>query len=280
MDGWRHIVSKKGKDVPILPFYSSDSVKSVFILLPALGIRGSFYKKLAAGLTQYGIATIILEQRGNGESPYRPGDGSSLTLGSYLDEDVAAVVAWCGHEFPDVPLYIGGHSLGGHVASLAAGEWPGIFSGVIHLACGFPYPSDFPAPASSFVKTMAASIPLVTRLLGYFPGKIFGFGGREYRGLMMDWRQWARSGNYDIPGFEGSGESIGLFKGKMISIAFAHDRMATHKAIERSRALFKGADVTRLKLGEAEQGDFLGHIDWGKNPVGVIEALGEWFSDT
>lgn len=277
MSDWKILENADGLSVPVRFFGSEGNVQQLLILLPALGIRGAYYRKLAQGLASHGVATVVVEQRGNGESPYRPSRRNAFSLSDYLYQDIKAVTDWCQSEFPDASLYIGGHSLGGHMASLAAGNCPDAYQGVVHLACGFPYYGDYPKQAATFVKLLAGAIPFLTALLGYYPGHWFGFGGREYRGLMMDWRHWALKGRYAIPGFEEADEKVSAYAGKIVSIAFEKDDLASDAAIERSRNALASADVTRLKLGTAEQGDYLGHVAWGKEPAGVVRALGNWF---
>ncbi len=275
---WHHIRSVDGIDIPLMTTSAAKLTRGVLLLLPALGIRAKFYTKLAEGLADHGISTIVVEQRGNGESPYRPGDGSEFGLRDYLDTDIAVATAWAQKEFPGVPITIGGHSLGGHMAALAGVLRPADYNGIVRLACGFPYYKDFPRPASVFIKSMILTIPLLTRLVGYFPGSRLGFGGKEYRGLMMDWRLWAKSGRYENHLFPGSEAAMAAYSKRVISLGFEQDTLAPDAAINRSLGMFKTASVTRLKLGAAEQGNYLGHINWGKKPEGVVLALNDWFN--
>lgn len=277
LSSWLKIDTRTGISVPLLQTGSKTDSGAVLIFLPALGIRASYYRKLASGLAENGVTSVVLEQRGNGESPYRPGRRHKFTLSDYLREDIDAVTDWCQQQFPNRPIYIGGHSLGGHMASIAAGENPNFYAGVVHLACGFPYHKDFPQPASGFVKLLIGIIPTLTAVLGYYPGQWFKFGGREFRGLMMDWRNWARFGRYAVNGIEDADDKVAAYKGRVLSIAFEKDSLATNEAIERSRRALSGARLTRLRLGKQEQGEFLGHVEWGKRPAGVVQALSKWF---
>lgn len=276
LSSWHTIVTETGVSVPLLRTDTNVDSGALLILLPALGIRASFYRKLASGLAENGVSSVVVEQRGNGESSYRPGRQHAFTLCDYLREDIDAVTVWCQQQFPDRPIYIGGHSLGGHMASIAAGENPKAYDGIVHLACGFPYHKDFRQPASGFVKLLIAIIPGLTAVIGYYPGQWFKFGGREFRGLMMDWRNWARFGRYAVNGIEDADDKVAAYAGRALSIAFEKDSLATNDAIERSRRALSGARLTRLKLGKEEQGEFLGHVDWGKRPVGVVQALSRW----
>ena len=162
------------------------------------------------------------------------------------------------------------------MATLAGAMQPDRYAGIVRLACGFPYHKDFPRPASTFIKAMILGIPMMTKLLGYFPGNRLGFGGREYRGLMMDWRLWAKNGRYENALFPESEAAMANYQKRVISIGFEHDKLAPDAAIGRSLGMFEAAPVTRIKLGTAEQGDYLGHINWGKKPDGVVLALNDW----
>lgn len=278
MAEWTFITSPSGIQVPLLPMVPEGKPKAVLLMLPALGIRAGFYRKLATGLTQQGIAVTLLEQRGHGESPYRPGRAHAFSLKDYLYEDIQAATDWCETEFEDVDLYIGGHSLGGHMASIAAGAFPSKYAGVLHLACGFPYYGDYKSPASGFIKLVAALAPPLGLLLGYYPGAWFKFGGREHRGLMMDWRHWALKGKYAVPGIEKADADVAAYRGRAISITFDKDGMASAASVDRSCRALASSDLTSLQLGEAEQGEYLGHVEWGKRPDGVVRALSDWFT--
>jgi len=263
-------------EIPLLVTEAAGETQAVFLMLPALGIRVKFYSKLADGLSAHGITTVLVEQRGNGESPYRPGDGSAFGLRDYLDTEIEAATQWVENNFSGVPIYIAGHSLGGHMASLAGALNHERYSGIVRLACGFPYYKDFPQPSSTFIRAMILGIPIMTRLLGYFPGNRLGFGGREYRDLMMDWRLWAKSGLYENHLFPGSEVAVAAYTKNVISIEFDQDTLAPDAALDRSTGQFKAAAITRLKLGREEQGEYLGHINWGRRPNGVVAALVDW----
>lgn len=271
-----HRVHAHHVEIPLLITEAKTDTKAVFLLFPALGVRAKFYTKLADGLSACGITTVIVEQRGNGESPYRPGDGSVFGLRDYLDTEINAATQWVQSNFPGMPIYIAGHSLGGHMATLAGVLNPDRYSGIVRLACGFPYYKDFPQPSSAFIQAMIVCLPIMTRLLGYFPGNRLGFGGREYRDLMMDWRLWAKSGRYENHLFPGSEVAVAAYTKNVISIEFDQDTLAPDAALDRSTGQFKAATITRLKLGREEQGEYLGHINWGRRPDGVVAALVDW----
>ncbi|WP_262695480.1 alpha/beta hydrolase family protein [Kordiimonas aquimaris] len=273
---WHKVVAENGIAVPLLVATSKKKPIASCILMPALGVPAKFYRKLAQGLADGGVTTVVVEQRGNGESSYRAGDGSVFSLTEYLRTDITAAHDWLRQYVEGVPSYIGGHSLGGHVASMFAARHPNEFSGIIHFACGMPYPADFSLLGKMMIKIYAGLVPVSARFFGYFPGQKLGFAGSEYTGLMEDWRQWTQRGTYDIDGFKGTEQQMATYSGRMLSIAIANDNMMTMRAIKRACAPFDNAKITSLILGPKEQGDFLGHINWARKPNGAVSAVLEW----
>ena len=280
MPEWVSARTQDGATVPLWVHRAEGAAKYVILLAPALGIPAGFYKRLCAELAINGISTVCMEQRGNGRSPYRPGDGSQFGLKDYLEQDLPAAVAYIEQTFlrePNAPeLVLAGHSLGGHMTGLFAARNPDKTTRLVRLACGFPYHGDFTGRAAVFVRLLAFILPGVTRVFGYFPGNRMGFGGREYRELMLDWRVWAREGRYRIAGLNSLGESLRSFSGQVLSIAFDEDTMYSEAAANRGLSYFEKASVTQITLGEKEQGKHLGHINWARGPSGAAKAISDW----
>lgn len=276
MTDWDFVTSNDGTEVPLKHFPAKGVDAPVFLMLPALGVEARFYRRLAEGIAATGVTTVLMEQRGHGKSRVRAKRGDSFGYRDFLENDIPAAVAAVTAQYPEKRLYIGGHSLGGHLSSIIAGRQQEAIRGVIHLACGFPYHGLFDAKAAGKVKLLSRLIPLTTVLFGYFPGHRIGFGGREYRQLMMDWREWALRGNYNIAASPDAEREIASFSGPVLSVSFDKDFYASDEAIAYSHSRFKTGDVTTIRLTAKEQGDFLGHFDWAKNPAGVVKAISGW----
>jgi predicted alpha/beta hydrolase len=160
-----------------------------------------------------------------------------------------------------------------------AGQETGVFSGLIHLACGFPYAGFYPGRAGFGVRFLAHIIPILTSLFGFYPGERVGFGGREYKRLMLDWRCWALKGGYDFPGRIGLEDAIAKYKGPYLSVAFDGDHFISELALDYSRSRLTGASHTHVCLTKEEQGNHLGHFDWAKEPIGVVRLVTAWIKD-
>lgn len=275
MGEWKTVENANGVSVPVCAFMPEGQAKAAMLMLPALGVQARFYRRLAEGLAQAGIGVCLFEQRGHGESPFRAGRGQSFGLKAFLEDDIPAAISHTQALFPGIPFFLGGHSLGGHLSSITAGR-RGDITGVVHLACGFPYQGLFNKRQARQIKWLCRMLPALTALVGYFPGERLGFGGREYRQLMLDWRDWAMGGSYDGPATPGAMDGIAGYEGRVLSLAFAKDRLAPDKAVDYSRSCFKNADLTARKLTDAEQGKHLGHFDWARKPDGVVRAIVGW----
>lgn len=272
------IQAADGVDIP-LTWFPAASAKHVLLFLPALGIESRLYETLAAQLAELGCSVCLMEQRGQGRSKLRPSYRVDIGMWDYLDQDIPACLAWLRDECPGLPIIMGGHSLGGHLCTLYSGIEPSQIQGVAHLTCAFPYYRDFSPLKAWQIRFLCFLIPFCRLFPGYFPGALIGFAGRESSRLMMQWRHSALKGDFDFdPGRPLSG-AVSNFQGPVISIAIEKDDYASKLGIQRSLSLFRPEQVSRFTLGQAEQGDALGHFKWARQPGGVARCLSDWMNE-
>ena len=264
-----------GTEVPLY-WYPAAVPRRALLLLPALGIQARLYRELASGLADGGCSVALMEQRGHGMSPVRPGYRQRYSLIDSLDQDMPAALAWLRQSEPAVPLLLGGHSLGGHLSTVYAGQHPQQVDGILHLACAFPHHCDYAPKQRRMLRFLCTLIPLFRLLPGFYPGNLVGFGGRESTAMMMQWRQWALRGDFDIADRRGLAEAVANFNGPVLSVSFERDDFSTKAAVERALSPYRNSPITRVMLGEAEQGQHLGHTGWARAPAGVIGAASRW----
>jgi len=266
-----------GVNIP-LTWFPADSARHALLLLPALGIRSQLYEPLAADLAQQGCSVCLLEQRGQGRSTLRPSYRVNISMSDYLDQDIPASLDWIQKRSGELPLLLGGHSLGGHLSTLYAGIEPLRIKGIVHIACSFPYFRDFPTIRSWQIRFLSLLVSMARIFPGYFPGAVIGFAGRESSTLMNEWRHWALSGNFDFDPSRPLAQGVKSYLGPVISIGLADDDFACEAGIKRALSLFNEHQVTRLELGHEQQGPYLGHFKWARQPDGVVNALIEWMN--
>lgn len=264
-----------GVRVP-LTWFPAARPRARAVVMPALGIQAKLYFPLASALAASGCSVLVLEQRGHGRSALRARRGSRYGLSEFLDLDIPAALAWLDGQAPDLPLLLGGHSLGGHLATLYAGCRPERLSGVFHIATGAPYYRDFPARQAWLIRLLCVLVSLFRVVPGYFPGQWVGFGGRDTLQTMRDWRRWALGGRLEIGAGRGLNDAVGAYRGPVLSVSLAEDAYSCPAAVDRALSPFTHARLERHTLGPESQGAYLGHFRWARRPAGVAETILEW----
>lgn len=89
-----------------------DTPRGVIVLIHGLGEHSSRYGHLAQRFTDTGFAVFALDLRGHGKSGGGRGD---LRIDDAVG-DVADLVSEAGAEYPGLPVFVYGHSLGGLIS--------------------------------------------------------------------------------------------------------------------------------------------------------------------
>jgi predicted alpha/beta hydrolase len=268
-----------GYEVP-LEVFESPTPKARLLLLPALGIQARLYRKLGALLADSGISVVALEQRGHGRSALRPARGCDFGFREWLQADIPAALDWLHAREPRAPVFLAGHSLGGHLALMARSLYPDRVDGVVLLTTATPYHGCYHGVTRLQVWFLIAVVPLVTATLGYYPGDRMGFGGREARRLMADWLVMARENRYSASGLEsedieGRVQSSG---GPVLSIHCDRDDLAPLSAIDGVTRRLKGSVVDRFEISSDALGSRADHLSWARQPAIAAGAIERWIS--
>jgi len=166
-----------------------------------LGIPQRFYAPFASWLAQRGHLVLTFDLRGMGASR-RPEHRRSLRG---LDADM---LTWARQDFPAAvqalsdlaggeSIALIGHSLGAHHAAMTDAETQARIDTVVSVAAGSGYWRDWAAPSRRLAPLMLhLAAPLLTPMLGYFPGKALRMVGDLPGPAMRQWTRWCRH-----PGF-------------------------------------------------------------------------------
>jgi len=268
-----------GARVP-LRCHHAETPGAALLFLPALGVRAAIYDGFASQLATAGVECWVMEQRGHGDSPLRASSRHRWRFADILDRDLPPALDALRSRCSGLPLLLGGHSLGGHFATIHAGRDPQGLDGILHVACGFPYHGDYPKKQASMVRWLCRLIPMFNFYPGYYPGRLLGCGERESLGLMHNWSEWAMSGSFDFDGQRGVAEAAGRFTGPVLAIALDEDDLVTEASLQRAISPLAGAKISRCTLGAAEQGEFRGHTTWTRASDGVVDRVRSWIHDS
>ncbi len=254
---WRALSTQKSADRPIV------------IINPATSVRARYYASFAAFLHEHGFDVLTYDYRGIGES--RPPSLRHFQAG-WLDwgrQDFEAALTFVAARLPEQPIYVVAHSIGGFLIGLAASSHR--IKRIFTMGAQYAYWKDY-APnqrVSMFVKWHVV-MPLVTRLLGYFPGKRLGWLEDTPQGVVRDWTapyphfedMWRR-GSFRIPAAELQTltERFAAVQGETLAVSLADDEFGTIPAIQRLLRYFRNSPRTHLHIeprdiGQASVGHF------------------------
>ncbi len=251
-----------------------EKVDAVLLWLPALGVAAKHYQAFATQLAERGIAVFMHEWRGNGSSNLRPTRENNWGYKEILGLDLPQSFDAAAKKFRDVPLLIGGHSLGGQLASLFASQYPNAFSQLWLVASGTPDWRSFPAPRRWLLPFAYRLLPLLARRKGYLDGHRIGFGGIEARGLIGDWARVGRTGRYAAKGMDFDFEAaLAQLAIPAHTVLFSRDWLAPRSSLAALLGKLAPAQRKSIILDERQLGTTPDHFAWMKQPGSVVDCL-------
>jgi predicted alpha/beta hydrolase len=261
------IVERSRGERVAIAWHDSPNPRATVLVLPALGVPAAYYAPLAEELSERGYAVAAVDHRGNGGSSVRVGRGVDFGYAALI-EDTRIVI-----RSATPPVFVLGHSLGGHVAALAAAEGER-FVGMALVASGTPHHERFVGRESRWIRFGAAVIPRIAGLVGYYPGKLLGFGGSEARTLMTEWAEVARTGHFVVDGKDCEDE-LARVELPVLAVSLDHDWMAPASAVDHLVEKMPRAMVERAHLSDAPR-ETLDHFRWARHPAPIVELVDRW----
>lgn len=173
--------------------YDAASPRGRIVVAGATGVPQLYYRAFAEYAASQGYTTLTLDYRGIGLS--RPKSLRGLRMG-YLDwahQDLAAAVDAIVDD--GLPLYMVGHSFGGH----AFGLLPNVdrVARFYTFATGAGWHGWMPRAEQLRVQLMWRVVgPLLTRWHGFLAWSRLGMGEDLPYGVYRDWKRWCRYPRY------------------------------------------------------------------------------------
>lgn len=237
------------------------------LVVPAMGMPASYYGKLLAAMSDAGITTGLMEQRGHEASGGREaGWRYDFGYGDLVD-DIEAAVTRLTELAPGSRPVLLGHSLGGQAGAAYAASRPETLSGLVLVGSPSPY---WPSYGRGFL-VISQAMGLIGQVVGHFPGKHVRFAGREARTLMLEWSRLARTGRLRYAGHD-AGPALAQLELPLLAVSIEGDTLAPSHAVDRITRLMPRTTLTRVHLDE----DGIDHFKWARRPDSTIKALLDW----
>jgi predicted alpha/beta hydrolase len=159
---------------------------NVAIINSATGVKASYYSRYARFLAAHGYIAITYDYRGIGASRPESLRGLKASKFDWGNKDFEGVLNWAGQEFPSARIVVVGHSIGGVVPGFSPSN--SRIDRMLTVGAQYAYWKDYALPArySMFLK-WHVFMPLLTRLLGYFPGRRLGWLEDLPTGVAYEW---------------------------------------------------------------------------------------------
>ncbi len=269
-------MSFRPSDLQVLP---EGPPTARLLWLPALGVPARKYLRFAGLLAKRGFAVGLHEWRGTGECAQRASAANDWGYREWLLDDVPASAEALRGPFPDAPLVIGGHSIGGQMALLSAAL--GLDArGLLVVASGVPHWRLFPQWRQRLaVGGFGAVLPPLTRALGHYPGQRLGFAGREAGQLMRDWAGTVRRGHYD--GLRGLPEDLqarlARVHAPILGLRYARDWLVPPASLDALIAMTASTAVERATFDDSAAGVRADHFAWMREPAATATRIVDWW---
>ncbi|MDH4122461.1 MAG: alpha/beta fold hydrolase [Deltaproteobacteria bacterium] len=251
----------------------------VILFLPALGAPRGYYEPFLQGLADEGYTVYSADLRGMGDHSVQGGPGTDYGYWDHLSIEVPALTAEVRRRHPRVPLFLGGHSLGGQLALLHLALHPADARGLFLLAVSFPYYKTWPWGMRLLTLGFGAYVRLAGMVFGYSPGHWLGFGGKQSARMMADWFHLIRTGQVKLSGCPHDLEAaMPRLTAPVLAISFHKDLYCPPSAVKFTLDKLSGAASRVLyhflpaELNTPE----LGHFRWARRPGTLPAFLAQW----
>lgn len=231
------------------------------LLNGATGVPQSYYRHFAKWLAaEKGYACLTYDYRDFGASQMAPLRKSKATMATWGVDDQMAARAHLTALYPDRPLWIVGHSLGALLLNFQRNTAD--IDRVISVASGMAYWPVHPMPYRLLaILFWFGHAPLITRFLGYLPGRQLGLGADLPAGVYWQWRRWCTSSSFYAADVGATLLEADPFEAPIKIVAFADDQMMPPSAVWRLMTAYPNAPKKQMVIRPKDYGiGKIGHI--------------------
>ncbi|MFD8687473.1 alpha/beta fold hydrolase [Streptomyces sp. NPDC059651] len=273
------IVRTDGAAIPLRGLVQSAPHAPVLLIAPAMGTPARFYRKFVKNLYRAGLTALTMEFRGQGECEPKFVRGVRYGYRELVEVDLPAVVRTAQGLFPDAPLFLTGHSLGGQLSLLhgASGRSPGL-KGVAIVASGSGWYRSFGGTAALRILVRGQLALVISLCLGHWPGERLRFGGLQPTGLIREWTRQQRTGRYSVDRSAADYEALlAELRLPVFAASVEADPLAPPGSVDHLLDKVRNAPVVRWQFTEAEaQGAPLDHFRWVRCSMPLAQRLAAW----
>lgn len=276
------VVLADGTRTP-LRIFVADSVAPtpLIVLFPGLGTPASYFDLFATRCAAAGVSVACADLRGQGASRPRPSRASAFGQQEMVVDDVPSAIAVARRQVPEGPLFVAGHSMGGHIASLYAARQAHLgadeshrLSGLILIASGVPFHRLYRGGSGLRASLGPLAMYRISHAVGFWPGTVVEGYGRQSRVLIRDWTYLNRHGRFSPRGADIDYEAaFGEIDIPVLAVTIGADADAPPQVMGAMTAKFTRGAVDHRHIAAP-----LGHNRWARDPA-APRLVCEWLHE-
>ena len=229
------------------------SAPPTVVIASATAVRRRYYDAFAQFLAARGFRVLTFDYRGIGDSRPPRLRGFPAVMHEWGELDLAAVVDGAAEQWPNAPLLLVGHSVGGQLVGFV--DAVDKLQAVVSVGAQSGYWRHWPRgpKALRMALNWYALIPGVSRAAGYVPG-FLGIGEDLPAGVALEWAAWGRRPHYLLDGHPERAVRFARYRGPWRAYSVSDDPYAPRAAVDALLAFYTGAQIEHIHLRPAELG--------------------------
>ena len=226
--------------------FAKSPIETAIVINAGAGINKRLYEPFACWLADHGLAVYAYDYRGIGGSRGKTIRGLQATIEDWGSKDCAGVIAFARTMHPASKIHVFAHSIGSIVTGFARDSCN--IERIVMLSPHTGYAGDYAPKArlAMFILWHLLS-PIVSRVIGYFPGRALGLPEDLPLGIVRRWasRRSQRSLRDDV-----GLASFTHIQSCILALRPYDDPFATHAAFARVRAQFPACHFDEMLIPE------------------------------
>lgn len=252
---------------------------TVVLINSATAVPRGFYRRFASFLQSHGWSAVTYDYRGIGGSAPRSLRGFDAAMRDWALLDMSAMVDWIANEFSPARFFVVGHSVGGQTLGLI--ENANRIDAMVGVSAQSGYWSVQGGRERNRVRfIVTVAMPVLCRLVGYFPWSWFARGADLPKGVALEWAAWCRKPNYLLDDESLPLDNYRKFTAPVLALSIDDDDWGTSQAVDDMMRAYR--NVTRRHIRPADYGltrlQHLGFFREGAEPIWRDTI--EWLTDT
>jgi len=243
-------------------YAASGRTRAHVVVAGAVGVPQRFYRRFARFAAAAGFSTMTFDYRGIGRSAPQSLKGFRMDYFDWARQDLAAVVSSMSR--PDVPLYVVGHSFGGHAVGLL--PEPERVSAMFTFGTGAGWHGWMSLGERIKVLAMWHVMgPLLTRWKGYLAWSLLGMGEDIPLDVYRRWKRWCRLPRYffDDPSVQHIVRRFARLRAPLMAANSTDDRWSPPRSRDAFISGYRNAARHTLDIEPARFGlESIGHLGY------------------